>query len=75
MEIKIVFLGEPWPGKTQLIRVCCGYEFIENFSSTIGFSYIEKYIRINNINYTLLLWDNCGRVSRRQLNKILLKDS
>ena len=75
MEIKVVFLGESCTGKTQLIKVCCGYEFDKNSPSTLGCSYIEKYIRINNINYLLLLWDIFGSVSIRPFNKLFIKNS
>ena len=75
MEINIVFLGEPWPGKTQLINVCCGSKFDESSPATPGFYFVNKAIEINNIEYNLLLWDNCGREQYRAMNKILFKNS
>ena len=75
MEINVVFLGDPCPGKTQLISVCCGSKFEKKSPATTGFYSIKKYIDINKITYTLLLWDNCGREKFRSMNKILLKNS
>ena len=73
MEINIVFLGGP--GKTQLIKFCCGYIFNERSSPTAGFYFVKKVIEIKSIKYTLFLWDNSGREKFREMNKLLFKKS
>ena len=75
MEINVVFLGGPWPGKTQLIKFSCSYIFNERSSPTDGFYFVKKLIEINNIKYTLLLWDTSGREKFREMNKLLFKYS
>lgn len=75
MEIKVVFLGDPCSGKTQLINVCCGSKFEEITLPTNYFYYIEKVVKINNIKYALLLCDTVGNEEFREFKKIIFKDS
>lgn len=73
--IKIILLGNAGTGKTNLINVCCDYEFSDKIGSTITASYLEKIIEINNIKYSIKLWDTAGQEVYRSLNKLFIKGS
>ena len=62
-------------GKTQLIKGFCGSRFELESSPTLDFLSYEKDIVINNIKYTLLLWDTSGKEKFRSHNKSLLEVS
>ena len=73
--IKIILLGNAGTGKTNLINVCCDYEFSDKIGSTITASYLEKIIEINNVKYSIKLWDTAGQEVYRSLNKLFIKGS
>ena len=74
-SIKVILLGNAGTGKTNLINVCCDYEFSDTIGSTITASYLEKIIEINNIKYLIKLWDTAGQEAYRSLNKLFIKGS
>ena len=74
-SIKVILLGNAGTGKTNLINVCCDYEFSDTIGSTITASYLEKIIEINNIKYLIKLWDTAGQEVYRSLNKLFIKGS
>ena len=74
-EIKVILVGEPGTGKTCLINVATGNDFIENTDSTIMSTYMTKKIVINNKEYILNLWDTAGQEKYRSMTKIFTKNS
>ena len=74
-SIKIILLGNAGTGKTNLINVCCDYAFIDAKESTITASYLEKIIEINNVKYSIKLWDTAGQEIYHSLNKLFIKGS
>ena len=73
--IKIILLGEAGVGKTNLIRVAIGKEFVTNSKSTLTSSYCEAKIEVNKKIYKYYLWDTAGQETYRSLNKLFIKDS
>ena len=73
--IKAILIGESGVGKTNLINVSVGLEFLEYTSSTYYNSFVEKIFIINNKKYTLHLWDTIGQEKFRPLTRIFFKDS
>ena len=73
--IKIILLGEAGVGKTNLIRVAIGKEFMTNSKSTLTSSYCEAKIEVNKKIYKYYLWDTAGQETYRSLNKLFIKDS
>ena len=74
-DIKVILLGESGVGKTNLIDTCVGLKFNSNQMTTSSSSYSAKIFTINNMKYTLDLWDTAGQEKYRSLNKIFIKDS
>ena len=73
--IKIVLVGEPGVGKTNLIRVVNDESFQKEAISTISSSYIEKDIIVNNKKFCYSLWDTVGQETYRSLNEMYIKDA
>ena len=73
-EIKVVFLGEEYVGKTSLINRYIHNKYEENQYPTVNTTYSQKKIKYKEEEYTFTLWDTSGRQIYRALNKIFLKD-
>ena len=74
-EIKVILVGETNTGKTSIIRSIMGKEFKPNETSSIGASYENKTMKVNDEEYNLAIWDTVGQEKFRSLTKIFLKDS
>ena len=73
--IKTILVGETGVGKTNLINVSMGKEFIQNLNSSLTSAYYENEVQYNNKKYLYTLWDTAGQERFRSLNKIFIKDS
>ena len=73
-NIKVVFLGESYVGKTSLINRYISDKFYEEVMSTLAGTYSTKSIYYQNKEYFFNIWDTAGRQNFRALNKIFLKD-
>ena len=74
-EIKTILLGESGVGKTNLINITAGENFLEIIDMTYSNSYVEKIFEINNIKYNIKLWDTIGQEKYRPLTRLFFKDS
>jgi small GTP-binding protein len=73
--IKIILVGESGVGKTNLISVSMGKNFMENSGSTMASSFYEGEVEYNNKKYLYCLWDTAGQEKFRALNKIFMKNA
>ena len=71
--IKTILVGEAGVGKTNLINVSLGKEFVQNLNSSLTSSYYENELQYNKKNYLYTLWDTAGQERFRSLNKIFIK--
>ena len=61
LSYKIIVLGNPTVGKTQIICRYCEDSFSKNYKKTIGVDFFQKRIEINdNTNVSLQIWDIDG---------------
>ena len=73
--IKSILLGESGVGKTNLIRVAMGEQFVDEKLSTMTSSFYENEVEYNNKKYLYCLWDTAGQERFRALNKIFMKNA
>ena len=70
---KVIFIGETFVGKTNLIKVSIGKPFEPNSDATWSASYVPKEFEYNNQKYIFNLWDTIGQEKYRALTKIFFK--
>jgi small GTP-binding protein len=77
LKIKIVFIGEPFVGKTCIINRYVDNNYKENPGSTIGSNYTSKKITIPDLNKEVILdiWDTAGQEVYRSFVKLFYKES
>ena len=73
--IKIILVGDSGTGKTSLINTTVGKKFDESEKSSIQCSYVKIKKEIDDMEYTIDLWDTIGQERFRSLSKIFFKNS
>ena len=67
---KVVLIGESGVGKTSILLRYVSNEFNSQQFSTLGLSYVDKIIQIdNNKKIKLEIWDTAGQEKFRSLAK------
>ena len=72
---KVIFLGESFVGKTNLLKISIGKPFDPHTLTTWTSSYVPKEYIYNNQKYIFHLWDTIGQEKYRSLTKIFFKDA
>ena len=72
---KIVLLGHFGVGKTSLIRRFIDNDFSEDYLVTLGVHVKKKNLKINNEDFTLIIWDIEGNTSISRARKSYLVGS
>ena len=69
-KFKVVLIGESGVGKTSILLRYVSNEFNSQQFSTLGLSYVDKIIQIdNNKKIKLEIWDTAGQEKFRSLAK------
>ena len=70
LKFKVVLIGESGVGKTSILLRYVSNEFNSQQFSTLGLSYVDKIIQIdNNKKIKLEIWDTAGQEKFRSLAK------
>jgi small GTP-binding protein len=69
---KIVLLGHFGVGKTSLLRRFVDNDFSEDYLVTLGVNVKKKELKINDDNFTLIIWDIEGNTSISKARKSYL---
>ena len=74
-EIKVILVGDPGVGKTNLINTVTGKPFEEKEDATISPTYSIKKFEIEGIKFILNLWDTAGQEKYLNVTKLFFKGS
>lgn len=67
MEIKVCIIGDTDVGKTSLSTRFCHSEFPTNSTPTIGASFLQKRVQVDNVDISLQIWDTAGQERFRSM--------
>ncbi|XP_046749520.1 ras-related protein Rab-24-like [Diprion similis] len=72
VDLKIVLLGSSNVGKTSLLERFIDDRFNENLpnQSTIGAAFASKEVCVNNVKFTLGVWDTAGSERYQSMTKL-----
>ena len=74
-DLKVILLGEPGVGKTNIISRFISNEFNDNSNPTLGSTFGEKRIEKENFIYNLKVWDTTGQEKYHSVTKLFIKGS
>ena len=75
LKFKVVLIGESGVGKTSILLRYVSNEFNSQQFSTLGLSYVDKIIQIdNNKKIKLEIWDTAGQEKFRSLAKAFYRN-
>ena len=76
LNFKIIIIGDSFVGKSCLsLRGTKGVFNETEYSPTIGFEFLTFFIKINDTNIKLQIWDTCGQEVYRSLIKSFYHNS
>jgi small GTP-binding protein len=67
MEVKVCIIGDTDVGKTSLSMRYCHGDFPDNTTPTIGASFLQRKVLIDNTEISLQIWDTAGQESFRSM--------
>ena len=74
--IKVILVGEAGTGKTSLINTAVGKKFVEGTQiSSMTCSFVKLTKVLDDMEYTINLWDTIGQERFRSLTKVFFKNS
>ena len=74
-ELKMILLGEPGVGKTNIISRYLSGSFNQSSNPTIGSTFGEKIIKKEGVTYSLKVWDTTGQERYNSITKLFVKGS
>lgn len=74
-NIKLVLLGESTVGKTSIVNVVHGGEYIPEQTATIGACFHIKVMKVGNVVIKLHIWDTAGQERFRSLAPMYYRDA
>ena len=74
-KIKLVLLGDSKVGKTSIVTVVHGDEFIPDQTATIGACFHIKKMKIGDVALQLHIWDTAGQERFRSLAPMYYRDA
>ena len=67
LSFKIIIIGDTNVGKSCLALKACKNFFEEDYRPTIGFEFLTFFVKIEESNLKLQIWDTCGQEVYRSL--------
>ena len=75
LEIKVILLGNPGVGKTNIINRYLYDRFEQSSKPTLGSSFGEKTLKKDGYSYSLKIWDTTGQERYNSITKLFIKGS
>ena len=75
IELKIILLGDPGVGKTNIINRYLYDKFDQSSKPTLGSSFGEKILKKDGSSYSLKIWDTTGQERYNSITKLFIKGS
>ena len=73
--MKVIIVGNPSVGKSNLILQYTENRFNSEHSPTVGLDFSSKKVQLNNITFTCQLWDTAGQEHFQSITRKYYKDS
>jgi small GTP-binding protein len=73
--MKVIIVGNPSVGKSNLILQYTENKFNSEHSPTLGLDFSTKKVQLNNITFTCQLWDTAGQEQFQSITSKYYKDS
>ena len=67
LTFKIIILGDPGVGKSSLSGRAAKNIFNAEYNTTIGFEFLTFFVKIEDKNVKLQIWDTCGQETYKSL--------
>ena len=67
LNFKIILIGDSYVGKSCLALKATKGTFESLYTPTVGFEFLTFFVKINDINVKLQIWDTCGQEVYRSL--------
>ena len=67
LNFKIIIIGDSFVGKSCLAIKATKGTFESLYTPTVGFEFLTFYVKIDNSNIKLQIWDTCGQEVYRSL--------
>lgn len=67
VEVKVCIIGDTDVGKTSLSTRYCHGEFPGNSTPTIGASFLQRRVIVDNVEISLQIWDTAGQERFRSM--------
>ena len=67
LSFKIIVIGDSFVGKSCLALKAVKGIYTENYNPTIGFEFLTFFVKIEESNIKLQIWDTCGQEVYRSL--------
>ena len=74
-DLKVILLGEPGVGKTNIISRFISNKFDGNSNPTLGSTFGDKEIEREQYIYKLKIWDTTGQEKYHSITKLFIKGS
>ena len=75
LEIKVILLGNPGVGKTNIINRYLYDKFEKSSKPTLGSSFGEKTLKKDGYSYSLKIWDTTGQERYNSITKLFIRGS
>ena len=67
LSFKIIVIGDSFVGKSCLAMKATKGIFEDNYTPTVGFEFFTFFVKIEDSNLKLQIWDTCGQETYRSL--------